>query len=108
MPAEIVEDRHAGILAPVERSAQIVERVHFEHEMMEPLRRTCLREGERVMAWIGMQEDGMNGRSAELDVDIVAQLQAKQVAIERLALLAIIDEQQYMSPVTKPDGMAGD
>src|SRR5262249_33616751 len=36
MSAEVIEDRHAGILAPVEGGAHILERVHFEHEMMEP------------------------------------------------------------------------
>jgi hypothetical protein len=78
MAAESVEDRHSGILAPVEGSADIVNRVYFEHEMVEPLRCACLREGERVMARIGMQEDGMNGRSAEFDVNIVTELQAEQ------------------------------
>jgi hypothetical protein len=94
---KIVEDRHASILAAVERGAYIVDRVHFEHEMVEPPRRLRLHEGERVMARIGMKEDGMNGRSTELNVDIVAQLQTEKVAVERLALLAIIDEQQHMA-----------
>ena len=60
---KIVEDRHAGILAAVKRGAYIVDRVHFEHKMVEPPRRFRLHEGERVMARIGVKEDGMNGRS---------------------------------------------
>lgn len=54
-----------------------------------------------------MQEDGMNGSSAEVYVDIVTELQTKQVAIEGLALLAVIDEQQHMTHTLVASDEAG-
>ena len=55
--AEINSDRNSALRAEVAPDAHVEERIAFQHEMVDPLRRTlCLHESDRVMARIAVEE----------------------------------------------------
>jgi hypothetical protein len=90
-------DGHAEIPGAIVGRANVVDRVGFEHHVMQLLGHVERREREGMMARVRVQEHRVQRLPHELGVDIVAQAETEHIAVEPLGLVAIAHVDEHVA-----------